>query len=97
MRLTGLILLGAVGLPACSPSATTGADRASGSTATAITWSDGQPAYSIACSLPGGCQQRALALCNQGQYTTLKSENMPIAGSARYDRGGPPSVVIRCG
>jgi len=96
MKLTFAFLGAALGLAACGPSATTGPDRASGSNATAITWSDGQPAYSISCTVPGGCQQRALAMCNQGKYTTLKSEHMPIAGTARYDQG-PPSVVIRCG
>ena len=96
MRLTALLLGAALGLAACAPSATMGPDRASGSTATAITWSDGQPAYSISCTVPGGCQERALAICNNGKYTTLKSEHMPIPGTVRYDQG-PPSVVIRCG
>jgi hypothetical protein len=88
---------GAIGvLVACTgPSATTGFDRASGSTATKVTWNDGKPAYAISCSVPGGCQQRALALCNQGNYTTLDSDNMPTVGTVRAVHGAP-SVVIRC-
>jgi hypothetical protein len=78
-----------------SPSPTTGRDRASGSQATAITWTDGQPAHAITCMVPGGCQERALAICN-GNYTTLKSENMPMPGTVRSVQG-QPSVVVRCG
>lgn len=84
-------------LAACGgPSATTGPDRASGSDATTITWSDGKPAYAISCENPGGCQERVLAMCKQGNYTTLKSENMPTIGTYR-EVFGKPSVVIRCG
>ena len=90
------VLAGAAGvLAACGPSSTTGPDRASGSDATAITWSDGKPAYAISCQNPGGCQERALAMCRQGNYTTLKSENMPTVGTYR-EVFGKPSVVIRC-
>jgi len=53
------------------------------------------PAYSITCDLPGGCQTRALALCNNGPLTTLKSENMPTVGDVRAVQG-PPSIVVRC-
>jgi hypothetical protein len=92
------VLAGAAGvLVACSgPKSTTGPDRASGSDATTITWSDGKPAYAISCENPGGCQERALAMCSQGNYTTLKSENMPTVGTVRTVMG-KPSVVIRCG
>jgi hypothetical protein len=91
-----IVLLGVpLALAGCGPSATTGSDRASGSQATTVTWSDGQPAYAISCSVPGGCQQRALAMCN-GKYTTLKSENMPVPGNVYYQQGAP-SVVVRCG
>jgi hypothetical protein len=92
------VLAGGIGvLVGCSgPSSKTGPDRASGSDASAITWSDGKPAYAISCSVPGGCQERVLAICNQGNYTTLKSENMPTVGTVRTVEG-KPSVVIRCG
>ena len=61
-----------------------------------VTWSDGKPAYAISCENPGGCQERALAMCKQGNYTTLKTENMPTVGTVR-STWGKPSVVIRCG
>jgi hypothetical protein len=81
---------------ACNnPSPTAGPDRASGSEATAITWTDGKQAYAITCMVPGGCQERALAMC-KGNYTTLKSENMPMPGTVRSVQG-QPSVVVRCG
>jgi hypothetical protein len=73
-----------------------GPDRATGSNASAITWQDGKPAYAITCSMPGGCQKRANQICDHGSYTTLRSENMPTAGSVR-SVAGMPSVVIRCG
>lgn len=91
------ILAGAAGvLAACAPSATTGFDRASASDAKTVTWSDGKPAYAISCENPGGCQERALAMCRQGNYTTLDSKNMPTVGTYR-EVLGKPSVVIRCG
>ena len=81
---------------ACNnPSPTAGPDRVSGSEATAVTWSDGKQAYAITCMVPGGCQERALAIC-KGNYTTLKSENMPMPGTVRSVQG-QPSVVVRCG
>ncbi len=91
------VLAGVAGaLAACSPvSPKVGPDRASGSDATTVTWSDGKPAYAISCENPGGCQQRALAICKQGNYTTLDSENMPTVGTVR-STWGKPSVVIRC-
>lgn len=94
-------LLSAIGitalLAACGPGAgsNTGRERASGSNVSTITWTDGQPAYSITCTVPGGCQSRALAMCN-GNYKALESENMPIPGTVRSMQG-PPSVVVRCG
>jgi hypothetical protein len=72
-----------------------GPDRGTRSNASLVTWTDGKPAYSITCDLPGGCQTRALALCNSGPLTTLKSENMPTVGAVRAVQG-PPSVVVRC-
>jgi hypothetical protein len=63
-----------------------------------VTWADGKAAYSIRCDAPGGCQQRAIQMCNSsfGNYQVLKSENMPTTGDQR-DVRGPASVVIRCG
>ena len=63
-----------------------------------VTWADGKPAFSIRCDAPGGCQQRAIQICNSsfGNYHVLTSENMPTAGDARSVRG-PAAVVIRCG
>ncbi|CAN5167005.1 hypothetical protein BH10PSE6_BH10PSE6_25580 [soil metagenome] len=92
------VLAGVAGaLAACSPvNPKAGPDRASDSEATTITWTDGKPAYAISCVTPGGCQERALAMCNQGNYTTLKSDNMPTVGTVRSVQG-KPSVVIRCG
>jgi hypothetical protein len=97
MRATPAILgLALAGLAACNnPSPAPGPDRSSGSQMSTVTWSDGRPAYAITCSVPGGCQERALAACN-GSYTTLKSENMPTPGTYRSVQG-PPSVVVRCG
>ncbi|MFI5002989.1 MAG: hypothetical protein ACHQK9_24140, partial [Reyranellales bacterium] len=74
---------------------TTGADPGTGTNATTVNWSDGKPAYAISCDIPGGCQTRALAMCNNGSYTVLKSENMPTTGNQREVRGSA-SVVIRC-
>ena len=90
------VLAGIAGmLAACATSSTTGPDRSSRSNATSITWSDGKPAYAISCENPGGCQERALAMCRQGNYTTLDSKNMPTVGTYR-EVFGKPSVVIRC-
>ena len=91
----GLAILTAAG--ACmAPQPGLGPDRGTRSDATLVTWTDGKPAYAIKCDLAGGCQTRALFLCNDGPYTTLKSENMPTVGNYRGVEG-PPSIVIRCG
>jgi hypothetical protein len=90
----GLAILAAAG--ACmAPKPGLGPDRGTRSNASLVTWTDGKPAYSITCDLPGGCQTRALALCTSGPLTTLKSENMPTVGDVRAIKG-PPSVVVRC-
>jgi hypothetical protein len=98
MAFKTIVLIGlAGGAAACTAStATTGSDRPTRSQASSVTWTDGKPAYAISCEDPGGCQERALALCPGGNYTTLKSENMPTVGAARAALG-KPSVVIRCG
>ena len=77
---------------------TLGDDPRTESQASTVTWSDGQPAISISCKTPGGCQSRAVALCNatNGDYKVLKMENMPTRGELG-DVRGPASVVIRCG
>jgi hypothetical protein len=76
---------------------TLGSDPATESQASTITWSDGQPAISISCKTPGGCQSRAVALCNAtaGNYTVLKMDNMPTRGDMSDVRGAG-AVVIRC-
>ena len=94
-----LALIGAfilLGVAACAQSQV-GPDSLRGNTLSEMKWSDGQPAYSISCDLPGGCMHLAQRQCAQG-YKTLKQDNMPIIGSPRLDAStGPPSVVIRCG
>ena len=77
------------------PKSEPGTDRETRSTATMVTWSDGNPAISIACESPGGCQRRALAMCKGGNYTVLNMDNMPTRGDARSVRG-PASVAVRC-
>jgi hypothetical protein len=98
MAFKTIVLIGLAGAAAaCTAStATTGPDRRTRSETSNVTWTDGKPAYAISCEDPGGCQERALALCPGGNYTTLKSENMPTVGAARAALG-KPSVVIRCG
>jgi hypothetical protein len=93
-----IMLIGIAGVAtSCSTTtATTGPDRRTRSEMSNVTWTDGKPAYAISCQDPGGCQERALALCPGGNYTTLKSENMPTVGAARAALG-KPSVVVRCG
>lgn len=97
LQIWGIVAGLAGALAACTAvNPKVGPDRSSASDATLITWSDGRPAYAISCENPGGCQERAIAMCPQGNYTTLKSENMPTIGTYR-EVFGKPSVVIRCG
>lgn len=74
-----------------------GDDPATESQASTVTWTDGQPAISITCKTPGGCQSRSVAVCNStaGNYTVLSMENMPTRGDMTQVRG-TASVVIRC-
>jgi hypothetical protein len=88
-----LVLLAA----ACAPPPATGPDASSGSDASLVTWQDGKKAYAISCSLPQGCGQRAVDVCNHRPYTVLSSENMPSAGDVITRVQGKPSIVIRCG
>ena len=69
-----------------------GIDDETGTTASVVTWSDGRPAFSIDCQLPGDCRNRAFALCRGGKYTVLKDT---MAGAAQVvpDRG---TMVVRC-
>jgi hypothetical protein len=91
----GLAILATAG--ACmTPKPGLGPDRGTRSDVSLVTWTDGKPAYTISCDLPGGCQTRALALCSNGPYTVLSSENMPTVGNARAVLGAP-SVTVRCG
>jgi hypothetical protein len=82
---------------ACAPSAVTGPDGNTGSDASVVNWKDGQKAYAVSCSVPQGCNQRAIAVCNHGPYKVLSSENMPSAGDVVSAVHGKPSIVIRCG
>jgi hypothetical protein len=77
------------------PKSSPGRDEETHSTATMVTWSDGKPAISIQCDTPGGCQTRAMAMCNGGNYTVITMTNMPTRGDLAYTRG-PASTVIRC-
>jgi hypothetical protein len=92
-----MLIVGVASLAAAceAPKATPGQDPGTRSNATTVSWSDGKPAYSITCDIPGGCNTRAIAMCPKG-YTVLKTENMPTTGTY-YAVLGPPSVVIRCG
>lgn len=90
MFVLGIVLVGA----ACAPKQTPGADSHTDSTATNITWTDGQPAIEIKCGQPGGCLSRAVAMCGDN-YKTLRMENFPTDGNMIYVRG-PATAVIRC-
>ncbi len=93
MLIIGVASVAAACMP---PKSTTGRDENSRSDASTITWTDGKPAYAITCDFDTGCATRALAMCNNGNYTVLKSENMPTTGTY-FAVLGPPAVVIRCG
>jgi hypothetical protein len=91
MLVLGLAVLAA----ACAnPKTAPGPDPSSETNATMVTWSDGKQAIQITCSMPGGCQNRALAMC-KGNYTTLSMDNMPTRGDASVVRGAG-TVVVRC-
>jgi hypothetical protein len=72
-----------------------GTDSETGTTASVITWSDGKPAFSIDCQLPGDCRNRAFALCSGDRSTVLKTDSMATAGDPRIvpDR---TKMVVRC-
>ena len=77
-----------------APIRTVGSDPATDTNATMVTWKDGKEAIQITCGMPGGCQNRALAMC-KGNYTVLDMENMPTRGDASVVRG-TGTVVVRC-
>ena len=80
---------------ACAdPKTQPGPDPSSDTNATMVTWTDGKQAIQITCGMPGGCQNRALAMC-KGNYTTLSMDNMPTRGDASVVRGAG-TVVVRC-
>ena|SRR5215471_5186330 len=87
--------IAALAVACADPSSTPGRDEATRTTATMVTWSDGKPAISIQCDLPGSCQQRAQAMCKGGNYTVLTMDNMPTRGDLTTTRG-PASTVVRC-
>lgn len=90
-----VLVLGIVTLAAaCDTKTTSGPDPNSDTQASTITWTDGKPAIQISCGMPGGCQDRALAMCNQ-KYTVLDMKNMPTRGDASVVRG-TGTVVVRC-
>ena len=90
----GLAIAG-VAVACADARSTPGDDPATRTQATMITWSDGKPAISINCDIPGSCQSRAVAMCKGANYTVLKMDNMPTRGDATVVRG-PASVVVRC-
>ena len=77
-----------------APIRTVGSDPGTDTNATMVTWKDGKEAIQITCGMPGGCQNRALAMC-KGNYTVLDMENMPTRGDASVVRG-TGTVVVRC-
>ena len=91
-----MLALGMTALAAACADAkrTGGPDPNSDTDAKTIAWSDGKEAIQITCGMPGGCQNRALAMC-KGNYTTLNMENMPTRGDASVVRGRG-TVVVRC-
>jgi hypothetical protein len=95
-----MLVVGIAGLAAACAMAksTPGEDSRTESTATIVKWTDGKDAIAISCRQPGGCDSRAVAMCNStgGNYTTLKMENMPTRGDMTTVRG-PATVVVRCG
>lgn len=79
---------------ACTTKTAPGADPATDTQATMVTWTDGKEAIQISCGMPGGCETRALAMC-KGKYAVLDMKNMPTRGDASVVRG-TGTVVVRC-
>jgi hypothetical protein len=93
----GLVAAIAVVAVACGePKKEPGPDPTTESDASIVPWSDGKPAIALSCKRPGGCQQRAQAMC-PGGYKTLKSDNMPVSGgTAIYTTTSAAGATIRC-
>ena len=73
-----------------------GPDGGTESDASIVPWTDGKSAIALSCRRPGGCQQRAQAMCPSG-YVTLKSDNMPVSGgTAIYTTTSAAQATIRC-
>ena len=73
-----------------------GPDSGTETDASIVPWTDGKSAIALTCARPGGCQQRAAAMCPNG-YTTLKSDNMPVSGgTAIYTTTSAASATVRC-
>lgn len=91
-----LLVLGMVATAAAcaDPKRTLGRDPSSDTDAKMVAWSDGKEAIQITCGMPGGCQNRALAMC-KGGFTVLSMDNMPTRGDASVVRGAG-TVVVRC-
>jgi hypothetical protein len=91
-----LLVLGMAAMAAAcaDPKRAPGPDPGSDTDAKMITWTDGKEAIQITCGMPGGCQNRALAMCRSG-YTVLNMDNMPTRGDASVVRGRG-TVVVRC-
>ena len=90
MLVVGIAVIGA----ACSVNKNPGPDPGTDTQASNITWTDGKPAIQISCGMPGGCETRALAMCNNN-YAVLDMKNMPTRGDASVVRG-TGTVVVRC-
>jgi hypothetical protein len=91
-----VLVLGMAALAAActDPNRAPGPDPSSDTDAKMVTWTDGKQAIQITCGMPGGCQNRALAMC-KGNYTVLNMDNMPTRGDASMVRGRG-TVVVRC-
>jgi hypothetical protein len=96
IRWTGLAVLACMVVACAGPAKTVpGPDNNTGSDASIVPWSDGKSAIAISCKTPGGCQQRAQAMC-PGGYETLKSENMPVGGGNALFLPDNTAATIRC-
>ena len=91
-----MVVLGMAAVAAAceAPKRAVGPDPGTDTDAKMVTWSDGKEAIQITCGMPGGCQNRALAMC-KGNYTVLNMDNMPTRGDASVVRG-TGTVVVRC-
>jgi hypothetical protein len=95
IRWTVTLGIASLAVACADAKSTPGTDPETRTTATMVTWSDGKPAISISCDIPGGCHSRALAMCKSSNYAVLKMDNMPTRGDATVVRG-TASVVVRC-